>query len=313
MTAAQVLIDALTWMDHGGDERRDALLDTMLRWKGRRLRDALGGSSLRQLERRVEQLHGTPSRERLERLTLSAGMLLNGDDLERFLDMWGELPPPALEALGPLVRLLPQRQDRKLSPAGHTLLMMREELPEEPERVTADGALAEHLYRVAILNRPIIASLRGWFKRHAAYRSPARHRVAQSAALAGHWDVVEAFFEAGSPQSQPDTVADSELASFLYERAREYPGVVARLTRTAATRPDQDNGFMRAWCSTVASGLSEDPDPEARQALVDALAQPGVDPTWTSALATRLAAAQPARDPTSATRAEDNDDAHDPA
>ncbi|MEL6179862.1 MAG: hypothetical protein AAFS10_12970, partial [Myxococcota bacterium] len=257
MTAAQLLIQALTWIDQGDDAHQAPLTHTLLHWKGRRIRDALGDSSLTQLKRRLHQMGPGPPPKRLERLVLAAGLLLNGPDLETFLTHWGARSDARwLSALEPLVQLLPRRQDRTLATVGLTLLTLRDQLPADPKRIHADGCLAEHFYRSPHPD----PAWRAWFVHHATYSSPNRHHIAQSAAYAGHWDIVQALFATGTPQSKPPTLSNRELATALFTQAVSAPDQVAHLTQIALNHLHRDDGFMWDWCLCVANAPNLTPD-----------------------------------------------------
>ncbi len=219
MVAAQKMVEVLSWIDEGGEERFYLLADVLLGWKGKRLRDAIANTGVVHLGKRQTDITPQTPADFLGRLARAAGLVLSGPNLEAFIHSWLQMEPgnatfrvARLEALGGLVHILVRRKERDLTNVSLMLIDSRNELPAHAippygqttaRRIDTDGYLAEHLYRTHARRAPQIAGkMRQWFCTHGDYLNTSKHRVAREAVGLGHWDIIKAFFASGQPYGQ---------------------------------------------------------------------------------------------------------------
>lgn len=275
MVAAQKLVEVLSWIDEGSEERFYMLAEVMLGWKGKRLRDAIAETGVVHLGKRQTNIDPQTPPEFLSRLARAAGLVFSGPALEHFVAEWLALAPGdeaflqrRLHALGGLLPLLTRRRERDLAPVGLTLLECRDQLPPEApssngrgRRVDVDGLLAEHLYRQYARQDPEAGQrTRAWFCAHGDYLSPDKHRIAREAAVFGHWDLIEAFFASGVPfgadpsqqgrklpQGAQQGDMRTRLCDYIVERtATEAPRSTEAITRHAAAHLEARSGDTHA-------------------------------------------------------------------
>ncbi len=276
MAAAQKLVEILMWIDQGGEDLFYPLAEVMLGWKGKRLRDAIADTGVVHLGKRQMDIGPESDPSILSRLARSAGLVLSGPPLEQFIRSWLEMMPEdsdfrhmRLRALGGLLHIIVRRRERNLAGVSLLLLSSRDELPAKEipnaawsrdgaRRVDTDGYLAEHLYRQHGRQDPALGeTLRAWFCSHGDYINPSKHRVLREAALRGHWDILEAFFESGHPYGEkPKRMLPAgahtgdlrtKISDYLVDRlTKEDTNALNAVTSIASKHIEEDTGDTEA-------------------------------------------------------------------
>lgn len=273
MVAAQVLIDVLSWLDTGDDEKFRSLSSTLLGWKGRRLRDAIADTGLIHLGRRQTNTNADTSDEQLKRLTRAAGLVFTGPLLESFVQDWVALAESdstfqerLLTALGELIPILQKRHEKEIASVGLLLLEQRSALSQKD--LPRDAQLAEYLYKhFARTHRDVAEGVRAWFCAHPSFEHPHKHRVLRSAALLGHWDVVMALFASGQPYGPPGTHKTrppqmERIHNYLLDRLKqEPPGILGHLNMCVVDLVQDENSDQTAllhWLHTFVTQARAD-------------------------------------------------------
>ncbi len=297
MLAANTLIEVITWMDDGDERRLQSLCDKLLGWKGGRLRAGIADTWVIHLGRRQEQITPQSPPDELSRLARASALVFFGPSIEHLIQEWltlsmhqPEFRKRILQALGEMIPLLTRRHEDDICAASVALLQARAALPPDTATPTfahrtrqdLDADLAEHIYRNFSRSRPELAtSVQQWFLKHPGFQSPQKHRVLQSAALLGHWDVIDALFSSGHPYgAQPASTARG------ISRARRGAMIsqsIRRTTRRAQLsdyildRMDQESPHaLMSLASIVAHQLhQQDADPISMLTLLDALVRRG--------------------------------------
>ncbi len=277
MLAAHTLVELIVWLDQGGDERYQALADSLLGWKGKRLRDAIAETGVQHLGSRQTSVSSDSDPDELERLAIAAGLVLSTSALGEFVQQWLEMDPEdlafrqlRLRALGGLVHVLSKRREQDIAALSVALLDARSELPsDEPavnalRRVDLDGQLADHLYRqFGRGDAELVARIRGWLVTNAGYVNKDKHRVLRTASVMGHWEVVEAMFASGYPFGLPGDGGRDDprnaLPSYVAERlATEASPLLAQITQALVDRGDNADAEARdGWFAAIAARASE--------------------------------------------------------
>lgn len=276
MLAATTLIDLLTWLEGGDEERFPPLAESLLGWQGSRLRAQIATTGIIHLGKRQEQISPQTPDDELARLARAAALILQGPSLEALARDWSaraHTDPPfgrrLLRALGECVPILLKRHEGELCAAGLRLLEARAALPPDDlsprgeSRLNLDAALVEHLYRHFARQDPALAdALRAWLRRSPDFVIAQKHRVLQTAALLAHWDVIEALLRSHNPYG--DGVSDrgpaharaatrrSQLSDYLLDRAdQDAPEALGRLLLAALDLLQRDDAELLAPLSLL--------------------------------------------------------------
>lgn len=256
MIAANTLIEVLAWLDTGDPARLEQLRQTLLGWKGSRLRASIAETGVLHLGPRQQNIHADTDLLELERLAQAAALVFHGPPLEHLIQTWDQLSATdpvfhhrVLRSLGEMIPILTQRHESDTAQAGLWLLTCRDALPREG-RVDQDAALAEHLYRhFARGDLALAQQLQRWWEKHPDFEIAQKHRVLQTAALLGHWSVIEALFAAGKPYgSAPErrgtrrNARHAQLSDYLIDRMdQEAPQQLQALAQVVAQQLHQDD------------------------------------------------------------------------
>ncbi len=301
MIAARTLVDTLTWIDNGGEERFHQLADVLLGWKGKRIRDAIAETGVVHLGRRQTEINAQTDDLFLSRLARAGALVLDGVSLEDFIRSWLGVAPEdqafrvrRLRALDSVLPILVKRHERNITPAALLIINAREELParglvspqSESRRIDLDAHLVDHLYRQFARNDlQLSARLRQWITQNPDYVHDDKHKLIRSAALMGHWDIVHALFSTGHPygitapksqQRLPNGAQRGELrtqlSDYLVERlSQQAPEQLYRLTQTVCASlltPSCDISAMLEWLVHLARRAHQQgPQTPLRQAF----------------------------------------------
>lgn len=288
MLAAHTLVELLVWLEEGGSERYEALSGSLLGWKGKRLRDAIAETGVQHLGSRQTSVDSDTEPDALERLAMAAGLVLSASALGDFVDQWLTMEPDdatfratRLRAMGGLVHVLSKRREQDIAGLCLDVLDARAELPateeavDELRRMDVDGQLADHLYRqFGRGDGPTVDRIRGWLIANAGYVNKDKHRVMRTAAVMGHWDVVEALFASGFPFGLPSDGGKDDprttLPAYVADRlASEAPDRLERITQAVCDAPDGDAAAREGWLDAIRARATEPAFAAAAALLAD--------------------------------------------